>query len=301
MPPSGYHVHLAGKVRRREGDRRTNLFGVAFEAVIGDDQERGAIVHAGLVDRGHHLFDAAIQKRDGAGGGQALGTERMVDGIQREEVQQHQVGPVFADQIDGGPGPDLVAKQDVRLREVLHVGGGDRALADHFLFQGSGGRRPFVERPGDGGRVVDGDPIDLRRGESGVVGGVVDRRYVDHLHLVDHGIDLDGRPCASRYQAAVDQESVLVGAHAGDESGVIGPGDRGIDGGHARSDALPDEAAQGGYGQPGVVQGVGGKAVQTDHDHHALLRRRLGGRGRAECDAHRERQRHRDMQILIPY
>ena len=169
---------------------------------------------------------------------------------------------MFADQIDRSPGPDLVAKEDVRLREILHVGGGDRALADHLLFQGSGGRRPFVERPGDGRRVVDGDPIDLRRGESGVVGGVVDRRHVDHLHLVDHGIDLDGRPCASRYQAAVDQESVLVRAHAGDKSGVIGPGDRGIDGGHARSDALPDEAAQGGYGQTGVVQGVGGKAVQ---------------------------------------
>ena len=126
-------MHFAGKVRRRKGDRRTNLLRVAFEPVIRDHQERGAIVHAGFVNRGHHLFHAAIQKRDGAGRGQALGAELMVHRIEREEVQQHQVGPVFADQIDRRPGPDLVAKQDVRLREILHVGGGDRALADHLL------------------------------------------------------------------------------------------------------------------------------------------------------------------------
>ena len=60
----------------------------------------------------------------------------------------------------------------------------------------------------------------------------------------------------------------------------------GIFGTLTRGGTLLDQSAQGGYRQPGVVQRIGGKAVEADHDHHPLLRRRLGGHRHAKCGAH---------------
>ncbi len=199
-------------------------------------------------------------------------------------MHQDEIRLVLADQVGGGSGPDLIAEEDVGFGKVLDVGGRDHTLAEHFAHHGVPWGSPFGEGPGDGRRIVDRDPIHLRGGQPRVVGGVVDGGDVNHLFLVDHGLDFHRRPRPGGDDRAVDDQAMFVRPDSGDERGVVGPGDGGVDGVHARRDAIADQSAKGGRGEFGVVERVGRKTIEADHDNHALRRGGLreGGRGEGE-------------------
>ena len=190
--------------------------------------------------------------------------------IEREEVNQQQIRLVLADQISRGGRPGLIPEENIRFGEVLEIGRREHTFADHLLLQRTVRGRPLIKIPGNARRFIDGNPVHLRGREARLMRRVIHRWHVHHLLLIEHRFDFHRRPAAGADNGSVREQSGLVGTNARHHRGVIGPGDGRIDACHPRGSAVFDELPQRGHGEFRIVQREGGKAVEADHDDHAL-------------------------------
>ena len=71
--------------------------------------------------------------------GERFGPVLVLRGIEREQVEEEQIGLVLADYVSGGGGPDLVAEEDVGTCRNSGRRRRRRHLRDHLALDGAGG------------------------------------------------------------------------------------------------------------------------------------------------------------------
>ena len=271
-----------------------------LEAVIRGDEEGGAIAQAARVHRLHEIADEAVrigQRGEAGHGGRAVVVMR---GVGVERVKQQQVRLVLREDVDRGARPHVVEeghalalRPELHPRDVLrlHDSGGDHLLLDRAVRL-----RQFGKAPVDGLRAGDRDPVGLRRGEPCFMRDVIERGREDELRLVHPLLDLGRLVVALAHEQSVEEHAVLARVHAGDERGVIDPGDGRIAHRHRlRAGAFGGELAQVRHHERFIVPQPRREAIDADEDDVVVLvrgRRREGEGGEAEGEREREEAEH---------
>jgi hypothetical protein len=110
----------------------------------------------------------------------------VIDRVCRQEVKEQQVRLVRLHDVRGRAGPHHVPPGDVfAFAEIGQLLASQRALLHQFtldLASASLGQLP--EFPINRARILDRDPVNLRRRHPGLMHRVVHRRHVDQLRLV---------------------------------------------------------------------------------------------------------------------
>ena len=88
--------------------------------MIRDDDECGARGKTRLFDRQDDSRHLPIQVRHRRCGRERARPVAVLHGIERQQMEHHQVRPVLADDVRRRGRPDVIAKHDVLRREVLH-------------------------------------------------------------------------------------------------------------------------------------------------------------------------------------
>ena len=95
--------------------------------------------------------------------GRAVGTVAVVGGVERQQVQQNQIGAMIADHIRHRVGIQIVAPLlAARVREAIQLLLRQPSFADQLLCQWTLRVWRFGKLPIDRSRVVDRHPVRLR-------------------------------------------------------------------------------------------------------------------------------------------
>jgi len=259
--------HDAGRAQGLAGGDITGGLG---EAVVGDDDECGAAgeVALELVPDDADLLVGGGDGGVGGGRARAFGVLGMVD---IGKVKEGKLRTFFADEFAKERGDDVVLADGVGF-----VGLADGGLGG-LVFVGEAGGGIFcahilVAAIGhgevEGLCVAGGGPADRGGGEAGLLGGVVDGGDLDDLVLVELRVadELDFF-VGGAVEIGIGDDAVAAGIVAGDEGGVVGPGDgRGGDLHRTGAGALFGELAEIGQVGERVVEVVAGEAVDADED-----------------------------------
>ena len=255
-------------------------------AVVGDDDEGGAVELAGGAHGIDHLLHAVVEEGDGVAPRVVAEAGGVLDAVQRKQMQQQQVGMMPADDVDRRAGVDSIAPRLRRLPEMHQLVTAEHALAQQILFDGASGIGTLGKLPVDACCVLDGDPVHLRRGEAGCMSGIVDSGHRDQPRLRQPHLDAGCGGAALVDHQPVDHQVVPAGIHAGDHRGVVGPGDGGVDRLHRhRIRTLPHQRLQGGRRQRWLVQAGRAERIQADDYDLRMMRR-------GRCRQHCPRKRH---------
>ena len=194
--------------------------------------------------------------------------------------------------VDARAGPIHVAPRRVALVELLQLGRVDESGGEHFALDGIRRVGPLAElevkRPG----VGRGHPVHVRGLEAGLECEVIHGRHADEFSLVLPRLQLERHARALAHHHTVEEHAVPRGRDAGDERGVVRPGDGGVGDGHRLGHrALARELLEEGHRQRRVVPNPGREAVNRHQHDDAVLGGNIGGEGGDERSQQGEEKR----------
>ena len=137
-PPPGVRPAARDQPELAQHDVRMNRLRRHAEAVIRNDHHGRLCADARTIDRGEHACYLSVEK-----GHRRLRRRRarailVIDAIECEQVEQHQIGRVPLDDVHRGVGPALVAPRAGRaLVKRRDVARSEQAGRNHLLFDRS--------------------------------------------------------------------------------------------------------------------------------------------------------------------